>query len=306
MKPFFQQKGYEALNAEFHDFNECETDVFFIDGGNALTSDREVQARQLIRTATIHFKGKKRTIIKQKEGVCNTTLVIQDNRQHYMNVLSGAWHMESTIDAYDAKLSAGERQIPIEQMGQVLRRFAELTEAQLLAEEHSNSIIVLDGTLESVNPDEEEKLHQLYATAAKQNNIVIGFNKTNTIQSEDGSSFADYLERTALQQKGYVYPVAKAHTPLYQAEMCFVKLHPKSRKVFRLDIKGDVRKAVSSVASTACDFTFPGYPYGLLLADRLARVKNEEKRMFKQREEIFGTEQRGAAIQAHDMLDKFN
>ena len=309
MKLFFHQKGYTALEPDIHKIQPTEKKVFFIDGGNALINDKGKITEQHIRTAVICFEGKKRTKIKQQEGICTTELFIEEGeerKQYYLNTLSGSWIIQHKVDAHHRKLAVADRIVPIHQLGEMMRRFAELEEAKILAEQYTGVIIVLDGTLESTHPGEEEKLQQLYEVIEQNNNMLVGFAKTNRMLAENGILFTEYLRKNLPQDSWYAYPLAETQTPLYQADMCFVKLHRKSRHVFRIDVRGDVSAVVNALATTAIDLSFPGYPYGLVMADRLARVSNEEKRMRKQRQEVMLKESDNMEMDVHDILDKFN
>ena len=56
-----------------------------------------------------------------------------------------------------------------------------------------------------------------------------------------------------------------------------VKLHEKSRYVFRFDFKGDFSEILGVLKSYSRDISVLGYPYGLFEADRMGRVSNSEK-----------------------------
>ncbi len=58
----------------------------------------------------------------------------------------------------------------------------------------------------------------------------------------------------------------------------FVKLHPESQHIFRFE--GDPI-LLPALVSQCGDALFVGYPYGLILADKFARVSNEEKRSLR-------------------------
>jgi NurA-like 5'-3' nuclease len=67
--------------------------------------------------------------------------------------------------------------------------------------------------------------------------------------------------------------------------MFFVKLHEKSRHVFRFEIfneqKMKATETINEISSNCIDPIFLGYPYGLVEADRIARVSNQEKESLK-------------------------
>ena len=55
----------------------------------------------------------------------------------------------------------------------------------------------------------------------------------------------------------------------------FVKLHPKAKHVFRFE--GNLT-CLFSLVEQSSDATFLGYPYGLVLVDKMARISNSEKK----------------------------
>ena len=83
----------------------------------------------------------------------------------------------------------------------------------------------------------------------------------------------------------YYNPIVDITHPDHRAEMYAVKLHPNSEYVFRLEILKDQakmmdkkkqEKCICSLAECSKDASFPGYPYGLIDADRFARVSGIE------------------------------
>jgi hypothetical protein len=68
--------------------------------------------------------------------------------------------------------------------------------------------------------------------------------------------------------------------------MLAVKLHKQSEYVFRFEVLkdqvnknnfGEVELIISALAENSKDVCFPGYPYGLIDADKFARVSMTEK-----------------------------
>ncbi len=84
----------------------------------------------------------------------------------------------------------------------------------------------------------------------------------------------------------YYYPIVEINQPNHKAEMFATKLHKNSEHVFRFEVLkdqltrhnlGEVELILSALAANSGDIAFPGYPYGLIDADRFARVQNSEK-----------------------------
>ena len=118
----------------------------------------------------------------------------------------------------------------------------------------------------------------------------------------------------------YYYPVAEINHPDHSAEMYFVKFHPSSRYTFRFEIEKNRAKELSRkgieeilgiIASNSVDLRFPGYPYGLVDADYIARIRSDEKETQKalfmslcDDEEILRFIDENISVEdAHDVLD---
>src|SRR3989344_4755725 len=82
----------------------------------------------------------------------------------------------------------------------------------------------------------------------------------------NGNSPAILLQKWVLAEP-WVYPVTKITS--------FVKLHQRSRHVFRFE--GN-REVLPFLLPHAADALFLGYPYGLVFADAMARVSNQEQK----------------------------
>src|SRR3989344_3694312 len=55
------------------------------------------------------------------------------------------------------------------------------------------------------------------------------------------------------------------------------KLNSHSSYSFKLELKNlEINRVIQKLISNSKDYIYPGYPYGLMLVDRLARVSNQE------------------------------
>lgn len=309
---YFTGKGYAAVPFSREYFNEvkaCSGDVVFIDGGNAELVESPTDSMQFVRTAAVKFSGKKRIWMKKNEFYVKTTTAISGNYAVYSTVIEnakGGLVLEIKMNA--ASISEGGR-MQASKMGGIARRILELKIASDVAEGEKNSVIVLDGTLEAVFEGEERFLQNIYDSAEKNGNIVVALAKTNTVLGTDGRLFAETLENNAPEGAWRYGQVVEITSEKHRVELEFVKLHEKSRHIFRLEVykkqARDAEKAVNMLAITANDVTFPGYPYGLMIADRIARVSNADSEYLKamniENEKNF----KGGinALNAHEILD---
>ena len=118
-------------------------------------------------------------------------------------------------------------------------------------------------------PEEKEYMERLYNSGkmicalAKSSNVMIyGKNMRGVMTGViKGRGFC-LLENTA------------------KYKMYSVRLSDKG-DVFRFDIhRGDLFKVLGIIARNSKDLVFPGYPYGLILVDRFARVQNHEREYY--------------------------
>jgi len=102
-------------------------------------------------------------------------------------------------------------------------------------------------------------------------------------------------------------PIAKISHPDHKAEIIAVKLHPHAATCYRYEILSEqsdmVENAISLLAQNANDWRYPGYPYGLMDADALARITEQEQKHHKA---IFSGIGKHAAISAADAHDIIN
>jgi hypothetical protein len=195
-------------------------------------------------------------------------------------------------------------------MGNIARRILELKMAAEAAENEKDAVIVLDGTLEAVFEGEDRYLQRLYDSAEKNRNIVVALAKTNTVLATDGRLFAETLENNSPNGAWRYWNVAEISSEKHRAELEFVKLHEKSKHVFRLEVykkrAKDAEKAVNTLAMTANDVTFPGYPYGLIITDRIARVSEADAEYLMARNIESEKKFKGGinALNAHEILDR--
>lgn len=149
-----------------------------------------------------------------------------------------------------------------------------------------NSVIMFDGNIRDI-----------------ENGIVTGLVKTSRLL-HDRKNLISILHKQAPYKRWFV----KIDKNDYM-----VKLHPSSEHIFRLQLPElenlDVKKLLGVLASNARDPVFPGYPYGLVVADQKARVSDAEKEYMKSKlMHKLGKELRlsMASLNSHEWLDSIS
>ncbi|MBN2454881.1 DNA double-strand break repair nuclease NurA [Candidatus Woesearchaeota archaeon] len=310
---YFANRDYAAVpfsDKNFRKVKEKESAVVFVDGGNAEIIETATFALQFIRAAAVKFSGKKREWARRKDFYVKTKAVVEGGISYQAKVeaLNGELVMELGLNAYDKSILSGGRRAAPSKIGMLARRVMELSLAKEIAEEEKKVVIALDGTLEAGFNGEEKHLQELYDAAEKNGNLVVALAKTNSVLNTEGGLFAELLDEKAPEGAWVYAPVVEISSEKHKAEMGFVKMHASSKHIFRFEIykkkSKDLEKAANALTFTANDLTFPGYPYGFIIADRFARVSNQELEYLKAKN-MAGKEMKTAinAKNAHEILD---
>lgn len=221
------------------------------------------------------------------------------------------------LSSFDETIKQGISRASISSMSNVIRRFSELKTAINAIDNLENSdIIVLDGSLQCAFTNEKKYFEKLYEKAQNKGVIICGLSKTTALMTDKGSSIANALNKFNIKGKWLYNPVAEIKTSAHKAEMSFAKLHESSKYIFRLEIykeqKQHLNRVISLIANNCKDAVFIGYPYGLIEADKNARISNQEKDMLLT---LFSTKagkdwekikQSLSNIDAHDVLDSIS
>jgi|FLOH01.1.fsa_nt_gi hypothetical protein len=257
--PLFPEKGLILSAKNYHEINsKTNKSICFIDGGNAEIIGSNNYSLQKIRVAGVIYENNKRIKIEKKDYYVLITM----GDEILVKTFPEEINFEMKRD--DEFLKEGRSIGKISKIGNLVRRMAEIQ----LAKKMNSDIIVLDGSLEEKS--EKEKLKELFNSKK----TIIGLSKTNSIVTNKGRSLS-----VALDKEGSWY-----YTPILEKEylICFAKLHPKSKYVFKIDlINGDFNTVCYNLSENSKDPVFIGYPYGLIDVDREARISNKEIEFLK-------------------------
>ena len=245
--------------SKFNPIKGSNGKISFVDGGNAELLSAANFSLQFIRVYSCTYDNNKRIGSSKKEFYSLITAKDVQGKIFYeienfdtdMNV--------KEINSLDPKLTNNHRLEPAK-VGELVRKLAELKHMTEL-----NGIIVRDGDLEAQTEPEEQYLRQLKGT-------IIGLSKTVSLLTDSGNSAVTVLNAISPEGSWY-YECAQG--------IGFAKFHPSSKHVFRIDSFGDVHNALGILESNATDPVFLGYPYGLIEADKFARVSNHEAQQLK-------------------------
>ncbi len=271
----------------FRDILESEGKrVAFVDGGNAELLKAVNFSLHLVRTYACIFQRNKKIDEEKKEFYVLVYSDTEDGKLKYRTEIfpvNGAASDESLeFDADDPTLKEGVNKADISKIGGVIRRFAEIKLAKEIS--GKSDILVLDGSLKCCVKGESKLMDRLYEKASEDNTIVAALNKTSTFYTDKGNDLFNAVKVISPEGAWLYHPVAEIDDKTHKAEICIVKLNRASEYVFNLEIykpqKEMIYMVAEEIANNSKDVGFPGYPYGLIIADRFAKITNEEKEYF--------------------------
>ncbi len=196
------------------------------------------------------------------------------------------------ISSNDSTIKTGTERAPISKIINMARRFAELS---LASKVENADFVVLDGTLEPTFKNEEKYLEKLSKNCC-------ALAKSSSLLTTSGNSPVILLNKIGLSGCWSYFVDTKNNFKTY-----FGRLNEKAVHVFRFEGDQDI---LPHLVQNCQDALFLGYPYGLIYADKMARVSNNEKKslMMKMllKEENKDILDYLTSSNAHDILDNIS
>jgi hypothetical protein len=261
--------------------------IAFIDGGqaNILTSGNFNLS--FVRVCAVVFSGQKKIEKNMNEFYLFTKAIWKDEIFFESKIFPLGEKLLDEIDLYvsanDATMRNGIEGGKISGVTNMARRLAELA----LAKKMDSDFILLDGTLEKTFRNEEKFLTRLDGVGA--------LAKSSSLFTISGNSPVVLLNKIG-PTGCWAYN--------FDDKTAFVKLHQRAKHVFRFEGSKEI---ISYLVENCQDALFLGYPYGLLMADKLARVSNQERSSlimkFLLKEENRDIADYLNTSNAHDILD---
>ncbi|MCP8310330.1 MAG: DNA double-strand break repair nuclease NurA [Candidatus Methylarchaceae archaeon HK02M1] len=307
--PFFSNPDYKSIpfnKDSFRPIKSSKSDkkIAFIDGGNQEVLGAPNFSVQINRVCFNIFKGKERIrevkIPKRIEFFSTTYSTFREGEIFYDTMIFPLHtdfasllpdEKDLSFNSWDRTVTLGTQRADIERVASIARRFAEWQFSQHVIEQElrEGDVIVMDGTLQTALTNEGKYCRRLYQLANSKGVLVTGLSKTSQLYTDTGLSLigAIYklsLDSSTLHSKWYL-SVAEAMSPNHDAMILVVKLHEVSEHIFRYEIQRgqflnlspqEIEEILAQLALNSSDVSFPGYPYGLIDADKFARIRNDE------------------------------
>ncbi|MBU0615417.1 MAG: DNA double-strand break repair nuclease NurA [Nanoarchaeota archaeon] len=269
--------------------------ILFIDGGNNEIFKAANFAVYLVRVYYCIYHHNKRINKEKKEFY----LLLQQKGSIKAEIFPISYKFdELTINPNSADLKTGQKSADLSTIANIIMKCAEIKVAkEALGHLEKGDAVVRDGDLEVNNSYEEGYMNELFHSAYQKGMKVYGLAKTSELLTKNSDSFS------AILSKNQPFPVWSYSV---NEKTFFVKLHKSSKYVFKYQANQGDLEILPSLKDNSTDPVFLGYPYGLIEADRFARVTNQETEIAKIK---FLTKTKNKldiyqnALNAHSILD---
>ena len=313
-KPYLSSHNYRAREFDKSFFKplkmvNSKRRLAFVDGGNQELVGAPNFSIQLNRVCFNIFEGRKRvhdeSIPHKIEFFSATFAVFKEEKIFYntsifpvANTFSDLLPDERDLsfDSTDRKLMVGTARADIERVASIARRFGEWTFARQVVQNwlREGDVLVMDGTLRTAFQNEPKYAREAYSAAKSKGVIFSGFAKASRLLTTSGLSLIGALQKLANDAKPgpiwYYYPIAESLSPEHEAAIFIVKLNEFSDRVYRYEIHAgqaqslgtdNLNEVLSQLSVNSVDVSFPGYPYGLMDVDTIARVRYNEVETYR-------------------------
>ena len=275
----------------------------YVDGGNLEVLGAPNFSVQINRVYFNMFKGKERILpssLPSRVEFYSATIsdfrndeIFYDTKvfplkKEFSDLVPQGRHL--SFSSTDRTVTLGTQRADIKQVASIARRFAEWELARHVVEKELDrgDMIIRDGTLQTSLTNETTYSSRAFEAAVGKGVVFAGISKTSTLFTTTGISLlgaTQMLSEDSGVRGPWYIPIARGIDVQHNAFIYIAKLHENANYVFRLEIygeqekkmnDGDLDRITSALAGNSQDISFPGYPYGLIDADSLARVGEKE------------------------------
>lgn len=233
-------------------------DVWAVDGGQALVADARCLQVYVTRAARVRFRGGQTVALDEGE---------------LRPCLLGGAEGRQVVE----RLGLGLRQDTVVDVNLVRDRWEWDAVARSVEEIDPGGFVLVDGDLQADWRLPPDLVGAILERAAERDVTVVAVTKHSSL-SAGGAPLIGRLELQAEEALGpgamWWTPVARARADQvgYDFQVVAGRLDPAAPFAFRVDIPGaiDPEEALGSLAALCNDAAFPGYPYPLSAADRIA------------------------------------
>ena len=232
-------------------------DVWAVDGGQSLVADARCLQVYAARASRVRWRDG--GCVLEDEGTLQAFLFGLGEERRVLFDLAAPVAPDSPVDV------------------NLVRDWNEWSAAaQCVEEADRGGLVLIDGDLQPDWRIPSSWLASLLAAAAERGVLLAGVTK-HTSLSWNGAPLLGELERMAEESLGgrqcWWVPVARTRPDVGAGiQVVVARLDPDARFSFRVDLPAecDAEVVLGSLSALCDDAAFPGYPYPLSVADRLA------------------------------------
>lgn len=282
----------------------------YLDGGQQIIFTSSSFLIGVVRVAVSAWEGKTRAAVVRKEFFALITPGKTRYEISFFN-MDGEGDKPFKDEFFTGAACFKVASYEPEEIFGIIRRNAELALAQEQCAKAG--LLCLDGSLRTFHPSETRLMEKLQQTCSDKKTYLAGLQKTTGIMTESGETL-QALAHLAPKNPWMSSKLCKHSIATHLASIHAAKLHSNARHVFVIDLMDDstAQMVLDELCSNACDPVFLGYPYGLVDADRLARVEGAEKEHYRLKiRKLLGEYNKylhveTASKDAHDILDSMH
>lgn len=271
-EPFFTNPKFKPVpfsRENFHLFDiESTKTIGFVDGGNATIINSDNYCLGFIRVYYCIFdrdklvnQGKTETFVLVTSKAENGKLMYKAKLFPLENSDFLPDEKDLIFDSMDETIREGIFMTDISKIISLARKFIEWKTSFLIRDKCD--FVVRDGSLQTGITNEDK-----YAFTEN----IVGVAKTSSLFTTTGRNLFSVLDEIGPEGHWYYHPIA-----LSDIDIIAVKLNKNSDHVFRLECKDlELKEVIGNLAANSRDYRFPGYPFGLLHCDEMARITDQE------------------------------
>lgn len=285
-------------------------DAWYVDGGNATVFDYWPFLIEVNRIVAVRYSGLDRTSIVGPFAFLSLTHKVGENLEtatfggpSFLPSKLTPRHLKKLNSPSDMRLYSGRA-----------RRGAELALATKLVVEGAD-IVVLDGNFgHSDDQAEADSLGCLFTKIRSGGRTLFGVTK-RTIIKKEGVPITEFVDRY-MRKRGRSYYCAKVGYAVRvndtESELYVCRLSSAGRKPYLIEsLTTKLRDSMGVLFSNSAALHSPGFPAGLVVADRFARINSQETRLLKLK--LIGSFSENPRLSpyvlenySHDLLDLLN
>ncbi|MDN5327720.1 MAG: hypothetical protein PWP03_358 [Candidatus Woesearchaeota archaeon] len=279
----------DAFNILSRDLQNKNLSFIAIDGGNSSVIETNSFILDFVKASIIEVKNKKTQSIKQASGFISASYlktnkteasIIKYKVLNYSNNLSN--HAPENLMIETLKPSPLELKEAIN----TVRKSIEFNLLKETCKNTKNSVILRDGSLIPNDDSEISLLKEIYEICKTNNNYIFGISKDSLIYTNYGNhltSLTYHISKQNPMLKNKEWSLNIGETVFQPTIILTIALLDKRAPIcLRIDTFKDFSDKLNLLTLVSNHPAFFGYPYPLIIADKQARVSNEETRIIKQ------------------------